>query len=155
MKSLGSKGGRESSKYSFRGVWWLKLQAGFCHLEYLKREVLPKDNFMHWKLTTMGDHCCCDGACWSDTARGFYIGLVHPCLSQGHHTGNAPSWPSRWRWSITQWGRVLPLKIKMTASAGRMWLARLQPMAEMGCHLDEAWAALVGNQQLGAKAPRG
>lgn len=26
--------------------------------EYLKREILPKDNFMHWKLTIMGDHCC-------------------------------------------------------------------------------------------------
>lgn len=46
--------------------------------EYLKREALPKDNLMHWKLTVMGDHCCCEGVCWSDTARGFYIVLIPP-----------------------------------------------------------------------------
>lgn len=40
--------------------------------EYLKREVRPKPyNFTLWKLTIMGDHCCCDGACGSDTVRGF------------------------------------------------------------------------------------
>lgn len=63
-------------------------------MAYFKSEVLPKDNFMHWKLTIMGDHCCCHGACWSDVASHFYV-RVHPCLSQGHLTGNAPSWPSR------------------------------------------------------------
>lgn len=72
--------------------------------EYLKREVRPKDNFTCWKLTIMGDYCCCDGACGSDTVRGFYIALVHSCLSQGHPTGDVPSWPSRWRWSTAQWG---------------------------------------------------
>lgn len=50
-------------------------------------------------------------------------------------------------------GARLPLKTKATASAARMRLARLQPMAEAACHLDEVWAALVGTQQLGAKAP--
>lgn len=123
-------------------------------MAYFKSEVLPKDNFMHWKLSIMGDHCCCHGACWSDIARHFYV-HVHPCLSQGHLTGNAPSWPSRWRWSTAQWGRDLLLKIKMTASVGQMWLARLWSTDKTGCHLQEAWAALLGTQQLGAKPPEG
>lgn len=123
-------------------------------MAYFKSEVLPKDNFMHWKLTIMGDHCCCHGACWSDVASHFYV-RVHPCLSQGHLTGNAPSWPSRWRWSTAQWGRDLLLKIKMTASVGQMWLARLWSTAKTGCHPQEAWAAPLGTQQLGAKPPKG
>lgn len=50
---------------------------------------------------------------------------------------------------------VLPLKIKVTASAGQMQLARFWPTAKVGCPLDEAWATPVGTQQLGAKVSEG
>lgn len=50
------KQGKESSKYSCRGVQGPKLQSGFFSPEgeYLKVEVLT--NFMHWKLTVRSDH---------------------------------------------------------------------------------------------------
>lgn len=127
---------------------WVLLSEG----EYLKREVRPKPyNFTRWKLMIMGDHCCCDGACWSDTVRGFYIALVHPaCRRDIPQVTFLLGLPDEDGAPHSE--AVLPLKIKTTASADRMRLARFRPTAKMGCHLDEAWAAPVGTQQLGAKA---
>lgn len=93
---------------------------GFLHLKGSIWK-LTKDNFMHHKLTIRGNHCW-----WSDIARGFYIVLVHPCLSQGHHTGDAFSWPCRWRWSTTERQRspcTCPYRSRQTPSAGQMRLA--------------------------------
>lgn len=146
------KQGKESSKCSCRGVQWPKLQAEvfliWRGIFVWKGRYWTKDYFMHWKLTIMGDHCW-----WSDTTRGFYIVLVHPCLSQRHHTGDAFSCPSRWRWSTTQRQHSASIyRSRQTPSAGRMWLARLCLTDENRCHLDEvwamdeAWAAPVGTQ---------
>lgn len=43
----------------------------------------------------------------------------------------------------------------MIAHAGQMQPARLWLIAEMRCHLDETWAAVVGTKQLGAKVHEG
>lgn len=135
------KQGKESSKCSCRGIQWPKLQAGFSSSErkYLKIEVLKKNNVMHWKLTIRGNHCW-----WSDTARV----LVHPWLSQGHHTSDAFSWPSGWRCSPY----ASLYRARQTLQVRCSCLGSLT--AENGCHLDDlwavhkVWAAPVGTQHL-------
>lgn len=106
---------------------------------------------MHWKLTIMGDHCCVtqpDGQiqpgvstkCLSTPACSKDISQVMLPLDLPDEDGAPHS------------EAVLPLKIKVIACAGQMQLARLRLTAETGCHLDETKAALVGTEQLGAKA---
>lgn len=47
--------------------------------EYLKREVLPEDTLIFWKLTVLSDYCSCNRACWSYISRGINTVHVHPC----------------------------------------------------------------------------